>query len=683
VTYYSKIGRVVASLLLLLGGAATRAQAPGGAKPAEKATEKPASADKASEEASFPFQIQLLETKVRFEANGDSRKEVHTIVKLNDLMGVREFARLTFDYNRSFQQVEIPLVRVTHANGGTSDVLPSAITDAPNPAVEKYPAYQDVRVKSVRILGLQEGDSIEYRVITITTHHPLAPDFWAEHSFDKSGQVAKEQYEVNIPDLPVDIQINPATPAKIEHENNANTIRSVYRWERNSPAETSHSEVTSENASKPDVALSTYPHWRVLSAKLANALTPGSTVPDPSKSREEQYKELADAPVVPKMVSMKATDLIASAKNDMEKTRAIYDFVSTKITTVDLPLGATGFSVRASDEILASGYATQEDKFVLLSALAKGSNWGVTGMLIGFSDARGSKVPRPSVFKHIIALGGGPRFKWCMDPSLEVAPLGLITPIKEEFVFSVDRANNLPSRLPPDSSFGVWQMAPKGSPFPAFQKVGVNATLGENGKLSAKVKYTLRGDNELLLRVAFHQTAKEKWKDVAGLLALSDGFRGVITSVEASDPMATKDPFTVEYELTQEKFVDWAKKPVRIPALLPQIGLPDISAKTSAGNIGLGTPLDVETQLTLHLPAGTTVQTPAGSSVERDYATYSSKYGMSGETLSAARHIHFLRREVAGDRAADYNAFAQAVQNDQAQYFVLDRGVGVKSAAKE
>ena len=161
----------------------------------------------------------------------------------------------------------------------------------------------------------------------------------------------------------------------------------------------------------------------------------------------------------------------------------------------------------------------------------------------------------------------------------------------------------------------------------------MKSTIAEDGKLTAKVKYTLRGDNELLLRVAFHKTAKDKWKDVAGLLALSDGFRGVVTNVEASDPLATKDPFTVEYELTQEKFVDWAKKPVRIPALLPQIGLPDTSARTAAGNIELGTPLDVDTQMTLQLPPGTIVQTPAGTSVERDYATYTSKYALQRRGL--------------------------------------------------
>src|SRR5256886_15771644 len=144
-------------------------------------------------------QIELLETKYRFEANGDSRKEVHALVKINSELGVRQFARLNFDYNRSFQSVEIPLVHITHASGGTADILPSAITDAPNPAVVNAPAYQDVRVKSVRILGLEPGDILEYRIITTATHHPLAPDFWLDHTFDHSGVVSQEFFDIDVP----------------------------------------------------------------------------------------------------------------------------------------------------------------------------------------------------------------------------------------------------------------------------------------------------------------------------------------------------------------------------------------------------------------------------------------------------------------------------------------------------
>ncbi|MGC2673580.1 MAG: DUF3857 domain-containing protein, partial [Candidatus Acidiferrum sp.] len=186
----------------------------------EKTQEKPRGEPAAKASPEVPAQIELLETRVRFETDGSSRKEVHARVKINDELGVRQFARLSFDFNRSFQQVEIPLVRITHPSGGVIDVLPSAITDQPNPAVINAPAYQDVRVKSVRILGLEPGDKLEYRVITTTSYAPLAPDFWLDHTFDRSGVVAHEIFEVGVPvTSSLRVQINPATtPESISRE---------------------------------------------------------------------------------------------------------------------------------------------------------------------------------------------------------------------------------------------------------------------------------------------------------------------------------------------------------------------------------------------------------------------------------------------------------------------------------
>jgi len=122
--------------------------------------------------------------------------------------------------------------------------------------------------------------------------------------------------------------------------------------------------------------------------------------------------------------------------------------------------------------------------------------------------------------------------------------------------------------------------------------------------------------------------------------------------------------------------VDWSKKTVRIPALLPQLGLPDPPAKSGAdpasAPIELGTPLEVETRMTLELPPGATARAPAGTSVERDYATYSSEYSARGSTVTAARRIRFISRELPGDRSADYKAFLHAVQSDEAQDFTLE-----------
>ncbi len=129
-----------------------------------------------------------------------------------------------------------------------------------------------------------------------------------------------------------------------------------------------------------------------------------------------------------------------------------------------------------------------------------------------------------------------------------------------------------------------WKTISNVLPFPASQRVSVDALLAADGTLSAKVKYSMRGDNELLLRVAFHQSPRDKWKEVAQLLALSDGFRGNITSASASDPTSTKLPFTVEYQISQPNFVDWSKKPIRIPALLPQLGVPELPSKPESGS---------------------------------------------------------------------------------------------------
>ena len=661
----------------------------------QKPAEKPSAQVSAPAQPQLPAQLELLETKIRFEANGDSRKEVHARVKINNELGARQFARLDFDFNRSFESVEIPLVRITHASGGTADILPSAISDQPNPAVVNAPAYQDVRVKSVRILGLAPGDSLEYRVITTVSHHPLAPYFWLSHSFDRTGVVTQELFEVDLPASRVEgsdgtmknspLHVNPATPVtSTEKFAEGDSARVLYRWERKAPS-VAGSRVESTENSEPDVIYSPF-SWEWLSIKLAEKLLPGAVPLENLHTYEGEQQELSRKPDATEGVKARAFELTQLAKTDREKLESIYDFVSQKIATVDLPIGSTGFSVRSAQEVLSSGYATPEDKFVLFAALAYALDFNANAALTGYSNRNG--VPLPSVFTHLIIAAGRDKIHFWLDPSLEVAPFGVISAVPKKRALILNRLFILMS-----STGHEWQTIDSSPPFAAFQKVSVDGKLTSEGRLDAKVGYTMRGENELLLRVAFHQTPKEKWNEVAQLLALSDGFRGQITNVTASDPYATKEPFTVEYQIAQPKFVDWSRKPIRIPALLPQVSMPDLPVKPAPGAaaspIELGTPLDVETSVTLHLPPGTTAQTPVGTSVERDYASFSSKYGAFDAefssvhvvTITAYRHVSFLLREIPGSRAADYNAFLHAVQSDQAQLFTLDRPVAPPAKA--
>ena len=634
--------RVFLGGLIALGAGAPHVRGQHTAIPASQGQNAPQPEKKEPEAAA---QIELLETRVRFEVNGDSRKEVHTIVHINNELGAREFARISFDYNRSFQQIEFPLLRITHAGGGTAEILPSAVTDQPNPAVVSAPAYQDVRVKSVRLLGLAPGDTVEYRVITTTTKHPLAPDFWLDHTFDRSGTVQEEIFDLDLPtSRDASIRIDPAFAVEPTANSADGSSWRRYHWDHRASSSDDHrAAVTSE----PDVALTTFSSWDVFSSRIFSLMHANYAL---------------DATVF-----AKAAALRREAHNEEDPRRALYDFVSQKITTIDLPLGSTSFRTRSPAEIIRSGYANVEDKCVLLAALT-GTTRQIAKLALVQSRAapEAAGLPRPSVFEQVLAVClPGNRDGFWMDPGVGVAPYGMLR----------STLRGRPALLLDSSQ--LWTRTSTDLPFAASQSVTIEANLALDGRLGAKVRYKMRGDNELTLRLAFHQSPRDKWPEMAQLLALADGFRGKITRVTASDPYATKEPFSVEYEIAQPKFVDWAKKPVRIPALLPQIGLPDAPSHapngSTSGTIELGTPLAIETHLTLHLPPGTTAQSPTGTAVVRDYAKFDSKYAATGQTVTAERQLSFLERSIPADRAADYNAFLRAVQNDEAQEFTLQR----------
>jgi hypothetical protein len=645
----------------------------------EKAAEK--TPEKAPEN---PAQIELLETRYRFESSGESQKEVHARVHINNELGVRQFSRLTFDYNRSFQQVEIPAVHITHASGGTADILPNAVADQPNPSVVDVPAYQDVRVKSVRILGLAPGDILEYRVVTTTTHQPLAPDFWLEHNFDRSGVVSRQVFVLDLPASrfrdPDALQASLGTiytsvrapKASQEKTGSGKEARLRYTWDWTTPPQSKSSD-DSKNTGPldSDVVVTTFSSWDALAQAIAQQLYPGWL----SSSASQEPLEIAE----------KRRQLLAAAPG-VRPEESVYNFVSQKIRTVDLPLGSTGFHGRSPAEVLSSGYGTSEDKALLFVALV-GNDKVLLDMVPNTVSAQMRQSPSPSMFKQLLLQVGAGAQTAYLDPSLEVAPFGVIPADlrgKDVLLLRRPAISSMPVARGPDSAHS-WHKLSTELPFKSSQKVVVDASISPEGTLNAKVRYTMRGDNELLLRVAFHQSPREKWKDVAQLLALSDGFRGKILSASASDPYATKQPFTVEYEISQPKFIDWSKKPVRIFALLPFLGLPDPPAKPEAdaasNPIDLGTPLNVDTRLTLHLPRGASAQGPTGTTVERDYATFTSHYAAEGNVVFASRHINFILREVPAARAADYKAFLHAVQTDQSQIFTLEREAAVPAAA--
>jgi hypothetical protein len=415
-------------------------------------------------------------------------------------------------------------------------------------------------------------------------------------------------------------------------------------------------DLTDQQVAKPltsvesDIVVTTFASWDQLSARLKPLLNNASS---PS-------------------IWAESVKLTASSKEPVSDP-VLYDLVRTKIKTIDLPLDFSKFPLRPAAEILSSGYGRPEEKLELLLVLhgQQSLQHPLNTRVLAYGDAESpqDQLPRPSLLKGLVLNINESNKSVYLDPSLEVAPFGMIRADLRGKKALVLGCSTEKSRC--------WQALPSDLPFPSAQRVVVDGNLAADGTLNAKVKYSMRGDNELLLRIAFHQSPRDKWKEVAQLMSLSDGFRGKVTSASASDPIATKLPFTVEYEISQPKFVDWSNKPVRIPALLPQLAVPDAPENgrddAAALPVDLGTPLDVDTRVTLHLPPGTSAEVPTGTVVDRDYATFASRYNVRSGIVTASRHINFLRRHVPASQSADYAAFVHAVQTDQSQHFTLTR----------
>src|SRR2546426_3646478 len=164
------------------------------------------------------------------------------------------------------------------------------------------------------------------------------------------------------------------------------------------------------------------------------------------------------------------------------------------------------------------------------------------------------EMPSPAQFDHVITAvpsgKDGKELIW-LDSTTEVAPFRLIAArLRKKQALWIPTAWGKVSMGSEDSTApsekeGAAHLVetPSDPPFPATQRVEVEGRVGELGKLTAQVRYTLRGDVELLLRLAFRRTPQNQWKQLAQLLAASDGFRGEASEVKAADPAATPEPF--------------------------------------------------------------------------------------------------------------------------------------------
>jgi tetratricopeptide (TPR) repeat protein/transglutaminase-like putative cysteine protease len=632
---------------LFLSALPARSQAPPEkTKAAEKTPEKtpektsapapaPASAP-APDYSQEPIVVESLSTTARFENDGTGVREQSVRVRVQTDAGVQQFGELVLGYGSANERAEIVYVRVHKADGSVVVAGPESVKEVTTRAAHDAPLFSDFREKHVTVPSLQPGDTLEYDFITHVVK-PLDPgQFWFQDGFFENAIVLDEHIEVNLPRDRV-IKIKSRLEPKITEEGD----RRIYRWTH---ATLQHSEEEEKDKKKklgeqriPDLQITTFTSWNEVGRWYAD-LERDRVSPTPD-------------------VRGQALDITRDFKTEREKVEALYDYVSKNIRYVSISFGIGRFQPHLAGEILTNQYGDCKDKHTLLAALLMSLNIRADAVLIPATHKLDPDIPSPSQFDHVItAVVLGNQTLW-LDTTAGVAPFGLLVPqLRGKQALDVPLEGE--ARL---------VKIPADPPFLSTQMVEMEGTISQLGKLTAHIRYALRGDNELGLRLAFRNTPQAKWKEIAETIASLDGFRtGEVTHVEPSEPTDTHKPFQLSFDIIVPNFLDWSNKKTTLPIPMPLVGLPEAPAEDKEP-IELGSPLNVTARLRITLPAGYAAQAPVAVAVARDYADYRSNYKMEGGVFTAERTVHFLMHELPAARASDFRAFTRAIQSDENQ----------------
>jgi tetratricopeptide (TPR) repeat protein len=654
--------RILALPLLCFLAASAHSQQPAPIPPNASA---PAKAATAAAEPSNPdakpktyaeesFVIEKMHSRYRFEADGTGRKETTARIRVQSEAGVQQWGQLQEGYNSANERVEIPYVRVLKEDGTVVKAGEDAVQDLSAPIEREAPVYTDYRQKHITVPGLRPGEVLEYDMVTVI-HTPLAAgEFWAEYEFDKTNIDLDESLDVDVPaGRTIKLKYKPGMDPKITEENG----RRIYHWtsshlEREDPDKDKDKDKKKKkhrpDDDRPDIQLTSFATWEQIGRWYAGL----------EKDRRAPSPE----------VRAKAQELTKGLNTDLEKTEALYDFVAKNFRYVSLSLGVGRYQPHSAADVLHDQYGDCKDKHTLLASLLEAEGLHADSVLINSTRKLDPDVPSPSQFDHVITMLPMAKEEVWMDTTSEVAPFRLLAyTLRKKQALVIPPANVASAPAP------HLEETPADTPMPDVERSEIEGKINDIGKLEAHVHYEFRGDEELLLRSVFRRVPQANWQRVAE--NINSGLGGDITHLIVGDPAATREPFTLSYDVSKMNFLDWSKKKTQIVLPLVQFSLPEVDEDQpdpDAEPLKLGPKGEYSYKIKLELPAKYTAQAPLAFSLKRDYAEYEATYKLEGGTFTAGRVLFLHQDDLPVTRAGDYESFRRAVGADLQQQLSVE-----------
>ena len=416
----------------------------------------------------------------------------------------------------------------------------------PAEITRQAPFYSDLKDEQIAVKGLEVGDTLEYQCRTLVTK-PLDPgQFWFSYDFFEAGVILDEELQVSVPRNREVIlkspKVQPTATDQGAHRVYSGKTAQLKRKSDEKAGDTDDPEET-----RSSVRITTFRSWDEVGQWFRSLAAPR-------------------AAVTPE-IQAKADELSRGAKTDSDKIQAIYNFVSTKFRYIGVSLGIGRYQPHAAADVLTNDYGDCKDKHTLFAALLAAENIKAYPALINSAKKVDPDFPSPEQFNHVITALPQEKGFLFLDTTPEVAPLGFLLAGLRERRLSVI----------PDAGPVQLVQTPADPPFKSFFTFQADGALDDAGTFDGKMQMSVRGDQEILYRLAFRQAGQPQWKDVMQGIVATLGYGGKVQDVMVASPDKTDEPFKLSYTYERKEYGDWANRQIISP--LPFLFLPAVSGR--------------------------------------------------------------------------------------------------------
>ena len=578
--------------------------------------------------------------RVAFQSDGTGTHEISERIRVQSEAGVQALGVLSFAYTTSNQTLDVDYVRVRKPDGTVVTTPAYNIQDMPSEVTRSAPMYSDIYEKHIVVKGLAAGDELEYLIRYRTVKPEVPGQFWYEHTFPRNVIAKDEELQIRVPR---DKYVKVSSPdMKPEVKEDAETR--LYTWKTaNVKVDDDGDKALPGHAPPPSVQLTTFHSWDEVGRWYSQLQGP-------------------QAEATP-AIRAKAEELTKGLTGDEAKIRALYGYVAGKFHYVSLSFGIGRYQPHSAEEVLGNEYGDCKDKHTLLQALLQAAGYDAYPALINSTRKLDPEVPSPAQFDHVItAVLRETTLQW-LDTTTEVAPLGMLTPnLRDKQALLI--LGGKPAEL---------VSTPANPPFATNDLFAANAKLAADGTLTGHIEYTVRGDAELLLRLAFRHVPEAQWKTLVQRISYATGFGGEVSAITASTPDDTTKPFHYAYDYTRKDFGDWKDRLITPP--MPPFGVEAQANEDTkpAQPVVLGPPGQIVHRARVELPSGYQAKLPKNVDLVTDFAEYHSVYSLKDGVLNAKRQLVVKKDKVPLAQWDAFRNFGKAISDDENSWVTLNR----------